>query len=260
MITRNRKYGPRHVICVLGCALSTLGTTGCGDGDSNNGTTPTDPSYADFVARGWTAFTAGDYTDAEGHFQDAVDLDAARADGHSGLGWTSLRMDDPASADLSFAAGSTGAGDTAVLADMFAGWAFASNALKDPAGVDLTNYSQSNAHAAAALDVDTDWSFTHGPGLDRGDLVVLRAENFFALGEFAESLTEVQLLDPIFSVDVGTPGGQAALAEQIELLKEQEGRLASTPQERPQHPAQERPVHREAGTQDPGHGQDPVRR
>lgn len=222
MTIRSTKQTLRRAIGVLGCALSSLGMMGCGDGDSNS-TTPTPPGYADFVARGWTAFAAGDYTDAEGHFQDAVDADAARAEGHSGLGWTSLRMEDPASADLSFAAGSTGSGDTSVLADLFAGWAFASNALKDPAGVDVTNYSESNAHAAEALDVDADWSFTHGLGLDRGDLVVLRAENFFALGEFAESLTEVQRLDPLFSVDVETPEGQAALAEEIELLKDQEG-------------------------------------
>jgi len=223
MIRRNPKHDLRRAICMLACALSSVGTMACGDGDSN-ATPPTAPGYADFVARGWTAFTAGDYADARGHFQDAVDVDATRAEGHSGLGWTSLRLDDPASADLSFAAGSTGSGATAILADLLAGWAFASNALKDPAGVDLTNYSDSNAHAAEALDAEADWSFSHGLGLDRGDLVVLRAENFFALGEFAESLAEVQLLDPAFSVDAGTAEGQAALAERIELLKEEEGR------------------------------------
>lgn len=213
----------RGAVCILGLALSTAGMIGCGGNSDSNGT-PIVPTYDDFVARGWAAFAAGSYADAEGHFQDAVDADAARAEGHSGLGWSSLRMDDPGSAGPAFEAGSTGTGDTSVLADLFAGWAFATNALKDPTGADDTNYSESNAHAAEALDLDADWSFTHGLGLDRRDLVVLRAENYFALGAFPASLAEVQILDPGFAADVGTPAGQAALAARIELLKEEEGR------------------------------------
>ena len=143
-----------------------------------------DPTYAEVVADGWASFLAGDYAAATRHFTDALALDDAQAEAYSGLGWTSLQLEDPIPAAQSFSEGSTRTGDSQALADLYAGWAFATNALKDPTGVTTDAYTDSNTRAAEALARDAAWSFTHGLGLDRGDLIVLRAENFFALGEF----------------------------------------------------------------------------
>jgi hypothetical protein len=81
------------------------------------------------------------------------------------------------------------------------------------------NHSTSNSQVAQALAVDVDWSFPHDTSLDTDDLHVLKAENHFLLGEFPESLAEVQLLNAAFSADVMTSEGQSSLAAEIERLR-----------------------------------------
>ena len=81
------------------------------------------------------------------------------------------------------------------------------------------DYTRSNQRADDALALNSNWVFTYDSSLSAADLHVLKAENYFLLGEFAESLAEVQILNPNFSADVSTNAGQAALAQEIENLK-----------------------------------------
>ena len=67
--------------------------------------------------------------------------------------------------------------------------------------------------------LDADWVFAYGLSLSSGDLYLLRAENYFLLGKFAESLVEVQRLNVTFTANLTTPDGIAALASEIERLK-----------------------------------------
>ncbi|MDP3683190.1 MAG: hypothetical protein Q8S01_04585, partial [Ignavibacteria bacterium] len=55
--------------------------------------------------------------------------------------------------------------------------------------------------------------------LDFNDLIVLKAENYFMLGNFTQSLREVNRIKPEFVVSLASPAGIAALAEEIENLK-----------------------------------------
>ena len=109
-------------------------------------------------------------------------------------------------------------GSTSVLADLYAGWAFASHANSEPTGMSTQNYVDSNAHAKHALTLDPAWTSAFIPGLDRNDLLLLEAQNDYFLGEFALSLAQVQQLDSSFTADVATPEGRAALAAKIEHL------------------------------------------
>jgi hypothetical protein len=52
-------------------------------------------------------------------------------------------------------------------------------------------------------------------------LTYLKAENYFLIGDFDNSLTEDRLLNPNFNTDVSSSSGQADLAEEIERLKEE---------------------------------------
>lgn len=195
---------------------------GCGsDSDGNTEPDPEpEPTYAEIVSAGWIALAAGDLDTAIDHFLDAVTADATQAEPHTGLGWCRILLDDPATSDTDFTTGSLLTGTDAVQADLQSGWAFVGNALKDPTGIDTSNFSDSNDRITVALTLDPDWSFPYVAGIDRDDLVLLQAANHFALGDFASSLGSVQVLDPLFTADVGTPGGLAALAIKIEELRD----------------------------------------
>jgi len=198
--------------------LLCLVAAGCGGGSSGTDPDPDpdpeEPTYGERVTTAWTAFAAGSYATARASFLAAIGLDPAPAEAHTGLGWCELKLDDPDAAHAAFATGSTKTGTDAVLADLYAGWAFAWNARQTA----VDRHAESNARIAEAEAREPDWAFEPLPGLDADDLSLLAAANFFALGAFDSSLARVQTLDPAFTADVGTAAGQAALAARIEAL------------------------------------------
>ncbi|MEZ5063464.1 MAG: hypothetical protein R3B81_01965 [bacterium] len=194
--------------------LGLLSGGGCGGGDTTTQPGP-EPSYAERIAAGWTAFEAGNFDPARSQFLAAVAADPAPLEGWMGLGWTELRRSDPDAAHDAFESGSDKNGSDAQRADLLAGWAFGWSARSTQAG----RFSESNARIDEVETLTSTWSFAHAPGLDADDLVLLAAENHFALGAFAASLARVQVLDPAFTADIGTPAGQAALAAKIEALR-----------------------------------------
>lgn len=177
----------------------------CGGGGDNG---PTGPSLADLILEGWTAFEQGDYATASTKFTEAINKDQNSAEAFTGKAWSLFKLDNLSQARAEFSAGSLKSNPTA---DLFAGWAFVLNALKQ--------YASSNQRAENALTQDPAWQFSHGLSLDSNDLHIVKAENFFLLGDFANSLMEIKLLNPGFDVDVNTSDGQSALAQEIERLK-----------------------------------------
>ncbi|MFQ5824681.1 MAG: tetratricopeptide repeat protein [bacterium] len=170
---------------------------------------PTEPSYEELINDGWLAFSQSEYQNASDKFSEAKTKDPEEAVAYTGLGWSFLKLDNLIQANSEFSAGSA---KNNASADLFAGWAFVLNARK--------NYTKSNTEANEALSLDPSWSFPYGLSLDVDDLHVLKAENYFLLGDFANSLTEVKILNPNFDVDITTREGQASLAKEIERLKE----------------------------------------
>ncbi len=179
----------------------------CSSG-GNGPSGPTGPSLEELILEGWTAFEQGDYSTAATKFTDAVNKDQTSMESFLGLGWSLFKLDNISRAHNEFTAGSSKENPTA---DLFAGWAFVLNALK--------RYADSNQRSESAISQDPAWQFSHGLSLDINDLRIVRAENYFLLGEFANSLVEVRILNSNFNVDVLTNDGQAALAQEIERLK-----------------------------------------
>lgn len=166
------------------------------------------PNWAGLIEQGWSAFRQGQYQIAVERFSEARSIEPSKSEAYSGLGWSLFRLDRLSEAIVEF---SSGSGKDDPSADLFAGWAFVLNAQKD--------YSTSNSLVVQALTADVDWRFPHDTSLDADQLHVLKAENHFLLGEFSESLAEVQLLNAAFSADVTTSQGQSSLAAEIERLK-----------------------------------------
>lgn len=188
---------------LLKLALSGITTAlvACGGGG------PSGPTFGDLITEGWAAFQSGDYQSASDKFSEAITLNDEDAAGFTGLGWSLFRLENLSQANTKFTGGSNALSPPA---DLFAGWAFVKNAQKD--------YTRSNQRADDALALNSNWVFTYDSSLGAADLHVLKAENYFLLGEFADSLAEVQILNPNFSADVSTNAGQAALAQEIENL------------------------------------------
>ncbi len=169
---------------------------------------PTGPSYEVLITEGWSSFSQSEYQNASDSFADAKLKDPEEAEAYTGSGWSLLKLDNLTQATSEFSSGST---KTNASADLYAGWAFVLNARK--------NYAKSNTEAEQALTMEPSWSFSHGLSLSAADLHVLKAENFFLLGDFANSLDEVKILNPGFTADVSTQDGMAALAQEIERLQ-----------------------------------------
>lgn len=167
-------------------------------------------TYDQLVTEGWTLFQSAQYDSALSKFIQAGAIDPTGYEAYSGIGWSNLRLDQLSSAASSFQAGSTQF-NADVSATLFAGWAFVLNAQKQ--------YSNSNTRADQALGIDPNWIFEHGLSYDKDHVHVLKAENYFALGDYTLSLTAVKAVNPSFSADVTNSTGQAQLAAEIERLK-----------------------------------------
>lgn len=162
----------------------------------------------ELIAQGWAAFEQGNYLQAKDKFSEAQSQYPLEVEVYNGLGWSYFKLDSLEQAVRQFHICYCLFEPTA---DIFAGWAFALNALKA--------YGESNVQADSALVSNPTWVFDHGLMLDSRDLVLLKAENHYLLGYFAESLLEVKILNPAFTADVTTDFGRSALAAEIERLK-----------------------------------------
>lgn len=176
-------------------------------GDSNGG----GKNYNTIVDKGWDELSAGDYEAAFEHFTEAVAKNPEQAAGYSGLAWSFMLMDDLAQASSTF---NTGSAKTNPPADLYAGWGFVLSAQK--------SYANSNTRIDQALALDADWNISSGAtlNLDTDDLHVMKAENYFMLGQFSLSLAEVKLANTSFGLNsVTTDDDKAALVLEIQRLK-----------------------------------------
>lgn len=171
---------------------------------------PEDPLllYEAEINGGWIAFTKGNFAEANLRFQQAIEVDSASAEAYSGLAWVLFKQDSLEKAFVMFDSAETMLNPNASL---LAGHALALNVVK--------NYALSNQLAELALKIDPAWTFPYLSNLDFNDLIVLKAENYFMLGNFSQSLREVNRIKPEFVVSLASPAGIAALAEEIEKLK-----------------------------------------
>lgn len=163
----------------------------------------------ELIRQGWAAFEQGQYRTARDKFEQAWEKNPLEVEVYNGLGWSYFKLDSLEQAARQFHI-SYCLFDT--TADIAAGWAFVLNVQK--------LYARSNEKADQALALNPAWAFTHTLPLDVKDLRLLKAENYYLLGNFTQSLAEVKILNPAFPLtSVVSDLDRAALAEEIERLK-----------------------------------------
>lgn len=164
--------------------------------------------YPQKITDAWAAYSLGNYDTAKNLFLEAKSLDVSKGDAYMGLGWCYLKSD---SVNLSLSNFSIAYDKGLCNADLNSGYAFSLNAAKQ--------YQLSNSYAEIVLVIKPNWVFTYQTTLNKNDLLLLKAQNFFQLGDFANSLSYVKMLNISFLADVSTAAGRSALADEIERLK-----------------------------------------
>ena len=199
----------RAVFLLIVLISVTLLTFGCGKDKKPPGPTP--PTTEELTKAGWAKFEDGDYDDAIGNLNSAIETDPNYSEAYCGLGWCyAVLSNDSLSADnfekcLSFT------NPDSITLDAKAGLAFAYQAQKlDTLAIDK---------AKEVLTADPSWKFSHDTTCSASDLHLLLAECYFAISDFESSLAEVQILNPGFFVYVNTAVGRGALADEIERLR-----------------------------------------
>jgi tetratricopeptide (TPR) repeat protein len=175
---------------------------------------PAEPTAVEDVASGWSQFNNAGYTSAQSYFQSALGKDASIADAYNGKGWCQAILRNPTAALSTFKSGLAQAGANN---EIKAGLAFTYSAMDS--SVQAINKAQE------VLLADSLWQFSHtyrpsarDNKLNYQEVVLLLAQSYLKLGQFANALLWVQKLNPGYSVDVGTTTGQAALQVEIERL------------------------------------------
>lgn len=177
----------------------------CGE---DNGFKPPAKEAEQLTNEGWDRFEYKGYDNALAKFKEAIAKDKNYAEAYNGAGWASARLTNLSDA-VSYFTQCISLSSTHV--DAHAGLAFVYNAEKE--------YQSSVSAAITALSIDSSWLFAHDQTINYQDLHLILAECYFALGNFSDSLAQVQILNPSFTADVGTFEGRSALAEEIERLR-----------------------------------------
>lgn len=190
--------------CFLFFLILVVSFLACNTSNSEN-------SYDDLTNQGWVYFSKHKYSRAIKEFNDAIEKSPERIDAYIGVCWSYMKTDCLNLSIQNFQIAST---KSLVDADLFAGWAYALNAKKD--------YANSSIKASDALAIDTFWVFTKSNSLSltHVDLHILKAENFFLLGFFQQSLNEVKIVNATFPiVSVNSDLEKSELAKEIQRLK-----------------------------------------
>ncbi|MBI5214829.1 MAG: hypothetical protein HY960_03680 [Ignavibacteriae bacterium] len=190
------------IIILICCALIACNEEGT--------TPPTEKTASQLIQEGWTAYINKNYQIAIKRFVEAIQKDGTISDAYNGTGWTLSRMDSLAQSVTAFQNALTINGNNY---EAQSGLAFDLNALKQ--------YNQSNYYALEVLNQNGNWTFSHDTTINKKDLHIVIAQNYFAQAKFDSSLSRVQIIEGSFNADISTLNGQKQLAAKIEELFEE---------------------------------------
>jgi tetratricopeptide (TPR) repeat protein len=174
-----------------------------------------DPQADDFVEYGWTLYGERSFRHAFEVFQEGLNEDSLYIDGYNGAGWCYVEFNSPDTAISFFSDGLDyiAVDSSQIRFEMLAGLSLSYHAAGD--------YPNAILKGTELYSLEPTFGFTHDWRIDYVDIVLLLAMSHYAQGEFAQSLTWVQILDDTFVVDVSTNEGRADLVKMIETIQNQ---------------------------------------
>lgn len=172
-----------------------------------------EPEVDDFVEYGWSLYADRDFQGAYVQFQEGIDVDSMYIDGYNGAGWCYVEFNSPDTAISFFSEGLQYivVDSSQVRFEMLAGLALSYHVTGD--------YTRAIARGSELITFRPVFEFGHDWRIDYEDIIILLAASYYAQGNFASSLTWIQVLDEEFTVDVTTNEGRAELIKKIETLQ-----------------------------------------
>lgn len=162
---------------IMPCLLLLALVAGCSVTGGPSGTS------SEGLAEAWDLYEQGLFAEAELAFQDLVDSNVAEDEANCGKGWSLLHQLKASQADRAFDRSLAGNPD---WHDSRAGRAFANREV---------NSNDPLTDARHCLAQDPDWEFPHNRDINRDDLHVLMAQEFFYDQLFDSSLAHCQAVD-----------------------------------------------------------------
>ncbi len=166
------------------------------------------PDANQYINQGWEAFKNHEYQTALDKFTEALRMDSSIVDAYNGAGWSSGKLNLLDEAVKYFLICKSKPNSSL---DINAGLSIVYNAQK--------KYNSSITEAGIVFRGNLDWVFSRDTSINKYDLRIVLAENYYALGSFEICLEQVKMLNLTFSVNYQTMEGQTILAHEIERLR-----------------------------------------
>ena len=151
----------------------------------------------------WGLWESGLYAEAHVKFTEA-----GGREGTNGLGWTTLKMDSLEKAEAYFAIAALGGEDT--LTDAMA-------------GLTITAWQQGDhlislQAAQYILRTEPNYIFSHDVSINKDLIILAKAYDEYHLGQYANCIASIQLLDAGFTASANDPNIARILLDKLDLL------------------------------------------
>lgn len=167
--------------------------------------------------KGWQEFEDNDYSAASSSFKSAISKNSLYDDAYNGLGWSYIKLDSLEFARRNLSLAIISSTNQAVLRDAYAGRSFVNLAEE--------KYSEAILDANYALKWSSnyyytfeDYIFRHDFDITEKDLLIVKAESYYMMQEYASCFAMLQLIDETMEPDiVSDPEKMGAI---LEILKQ----------------------------------------
>jgi tetratricopeptide (TPR) repeat protein len=179
--------------------------------------TPGETKAEALTKTGWQEFEKGQFSKAAEAFRAAIAEDCYYSDAFNGMGWACTRLDSIEVARNNFTVAiNSSQSTTDIFRDASAGRAFVNLVMED--------YEEAIRDVNNALQIQTsyrynnDYVFRHDTSIDEMDLLLVRAESYFLMGNYPECYSTLLLLDDTLVVEQGNPEELAKAIEELRAL------------------------------------------
>jgi tetratricopeptide (TPR) repeat protein len=194
------------VVCII--VLFVLGCKKTDDTITSDTTASPESDAVTLTSQGWQAFEGKDYSKAITLFRQALTYNNLYVDSYNGLGWAYGRLDSLEKAKQNF---DIALGLDHTFIDSYAGRSFVSLALE--------KYQEAITAVSVVEQQGTKfYVFRHDSNISINDLMLVKAECYFKLGEYSSAQSIIDILDPANQLDTAKASYIEDLALTIENL------------------------------------------
>ncbi len=167
---------------------------------SCGGPSQPDETETDLLEQAWSLYHIGDWSEALTSFSDLLATGEVITEAYTGMGYCQLHLHLPQAAVQSF---QEAVDLNSWLVDSRAGRIFAEREL------DPVDYEALRVEAASLIQISPDWVFAHESNINWLDLLLVRAQCSFYLGDFSTCLQVLIAINPDLALSETDSGSWA---------------------------------------------------